>query len=37
MSTFGSDTPFMILAKLKVKDDKVGEYLEIAEKTDKAV
>ena len=34
---FGSDTPFMLLAKLKVKEDKVAEYLEIADKTDKAV
>ena len=37
MSSFGSDTPFMLLAKLKVKEDKVAEYLEIAHKTDKAV
>ena len=37
MSSFGSDTPFMLLAKLKVKKDKVAEYLEIADKTDKAV
>ena len=37
MSSFGSDTPFMLLAKLKVKGDKVAEYLEIADKTDKAV
>ena len=35
MSIFGSDTPFMLLAKLKVKEDKVAEYLEIADKTDK--
>jgi len=27
----------MLLAKLKVKEDKVAEYLEIADKTDKAV
>ena len=27
----------MILAKLKVKEDKVKEYLEITDKTDKAV
>ncbi len=27
----------MLLAKLKVKEDKVAEYLEIEEKTDKAV
>jgi hypothetical protein len=37
MSSFGSDTPFMLLAKLKVKEGKVAEYLEIADKTDKAV
>ena len=35
MSIFGSDTPFMLLAKLKVKEDKVAEYLEIADITDK--
>ena len=37
MASFGSDTPFMLLAKLKVKKDKVVEYLEIADKRDKAV
>ena len=37
MSSFGSDIPFMLLAKLKVKEDKVAEYLEITDKTDKAV
>ncbi len=37
MSNFGSDTPFILLAKLKVKEDKVSEYLEIADNTDKAV
>ena len=37
MPNFGSETPFMLLAKLKVKGDKVAEYLEIADKTDKAV
>ena len=37
MSSFGSDTPFMLLAKLKIKEDKLAEYLEIADKTDKAV
>jgi len=35
MSSFGSATPFMLLAKLKVKEDKVAEYLEIADKKDK--
>ena len=37
MSNFGSDTPFMFLAKLKVKNKNVAEYFEIADKTDKAV
>ena len=37
MSSFGSDTPLILLAKLQVKEDKVAEYLEIADKTDKAV
>ena len=37
MSSFGPDTPFMLLAKLKVKEDKVAEYLEIADRTDKDV
>ncbi len=36
MPCFGSDTPFMLLAKLKIKEDKVAEYLVIADKTDKA-
>jgi len=31
MSSFQSDTPFMLLAKLEVKKDKVAEYLDIAE------
>ena len=37
MSSFGSDTPFMLIARLKVKEGKVNEYFEIADKTDKAV
>ncbi len=37
MSSFGSDIPFMLLAKLKVKEDKVVEFLEFADKTDKAI
>ena len=37
MSNFGSDTPFMLIARLKVKEGKVNEYFEIADKTDKAV
>ena len=37
MPSFGSGTPFMLLAKLKIKEDKVAEYLEIADMNDKAV
>ncbi len=37
MSSFGSETPFTLFAKLWVKDDKATEYLEIVDKTDKAV
>ena len=37
MSSFGSHTPFSLLAKLKLKEDKVAEYLAIADKTDQAV
>ena len=37
MTTFGADTPFILLAKITVKKDKVSEYLELAERTDKAV
>ena len=37
MTNFGADTPFILLAKIIVKEDKVSEYLELADKTDKAV
>ena len=37
MTNFGADTPFILLAKITVKEDKVTEYLALAEKTDKAV
>ena len=37
MYKFGSDTPFLLIARLKVKEGKVNEYFEIADKTDKAV
>ena len=37
MTNFGSDTPFMLIARLKVKEGTVNEYFEIADKTDKAV
>ena len=33
MSSFGSDAPFMLLAKLGVKEDKIPEYIEIAANT----
>ena len=32
MTNFGLNTPFMLLAKLRVKEDKVAEYLEIVDK-----
>ena len=35
MPSFGSGTPFMLLARLKIKEDKVAEYLKIADKRDK--
>ena len=35
--SFGADTPFILLARLRVKPDKIQEYLELADKTDKAV
>ena len=34
ITNFGADTPFILLAKIKVKEDKVYEYLELADKTD---
>ena len=37
MTKFGSDTPFMLIARLRVQEDKVAEYLALADKTDKAV
>ncbi len=37
MYSFGSDTPFMLSTKIKFKGDKVAEFLEIADKTDKAL
>ena len=37
MTNFGADTPFIVLAKITVKEEKVSEYLELADKTDKAV
>ncbi|WP_269625509.1 putative quinol monooxygenase [Prochlorococcus marinus] len=35
--SFGADTPFLLLARIQVKPDKVQEYLLLAAKTDKAV
>jgi len=37
MTNFGSDTPFILIARLKIQEDKVAEYLKLADKTDKAV
>ena len=37
MPNFGSDTPFMLIIRLKVRERKVAEYLDLADKTDKAV
>ena len=34
---FNEHTPFILLARIKVKPDKINEYLELAEKTDKKV
>ena len=31
MTNFGSDTPFMLIARLKVQEDKVAEYLVLAD------
>jgi len=28
MTNFGADTPFILLAKITVKEDKISEYLE---------
>ena len=35
--SFGAETPFLLLARIQVKPDKVQEYLLLAAKTDKAV
>ena len=35
--SFGEGTPFILLARIQVKPDKVEEYLELAAKTDAAV
>ena len=35
--SFGAGTPFILLARIQVKPDKVQEYLLLADKTDKAV
>ena len=37
MKNFGADPPFILLSKIKVKEDKVSEYLELVDKTDKAI
>tara|TARA_B100000900_G_scaffold301842_1_gene260401 strand:- start:310 stop:465 length:156 start_codon:yes stop_codon:yes gene_type:complete len=33
MTNFVENIPFILLAKIKVKEDKVSEYLELADKT----
>ena len=35
--SFGAESPFILLARIQVKPDKVQEYLLLAAKTDKAV
>tara|TARA_Y100001968_G_scaffold106102_1_gene95975 strand:- start:2706 stop:3092 length:387 start_codon:yes stop_codon:yes gene_type:complete len=35
--SFGADTPFILIARVQVKPDKTQEYLDLADKTDKAV
>ncbi len=35
--SFGAETPFILLARVQVKPDKLQEYLLLAAKTDKAV
>ena len=37
MTNIVADTPVVLLAKIKVKQDKVYEYLELGDKTNKAV
>ena len=37
MTKFAADTPYLLLAKIKAKEDKVSEYLEIADKIDTEV
>jgi quinol monooxygenase YgiN len=34
---FNENTPFILLTRIKVKPDKINEYLELAEKTHKKV
>ena len=35
--SFGAETPFILLARIQVKPEKIDEYLELAAKTDAAV
>ena len=37
MTAFDASTPFILIARIKVKPGKVQEYLELATKTDSAV
>ena len=37
MSNFDASTPFVLIAKIRVKEGKVADYIQLAEKTDDAV
>ena len=37
MSNFDASTPFVLIARIRVKEAKVDDYLQLAEKTDEAV
>ena len=37
MSNFDASTPFVLIARIRVKEGKVADYIQLAEKTDDAV
>ena len=37
MSNFDASTPFVLIARIKVKEGRVADYIQLAEKTDDAV
>jgi len=37
MSSYGADTPFILLARIRVKPDKIDEYMALAKEVDDAV